>query len=755
MTTFLLAVLLPLWGAPLVLDSAGRRQPAIHLVEVAPSWAPSVLRDRLVLEVGEGPGADAARAALARAAATYGGDWKSDFARFRSRWLRSLADNSWSVEVAAFWRTRADEELPSRSGLQGPAAASELQEWVRWMESADPRVRWDLADLTSRELSTPGVLSPTDIDVGGIVTLDLSRSRFDGPVRVRVERLVRKGLSFLETRGFGPVQTWKPPAAKPVWSSRSWPEPGLFRIVWEAKGFYQQAFVRVGGLEPIAFPTDSGMLVWAGPSGGGASRIVWMGRRGKVDSLAVDLSVPLHIGFPPASDSGLVALVSGNAFATLRLHRPAPDLQERLGLTEERDRHGLPLLVPPRRQGRSGWTAASLLERDAYEKGEWLRVSGWMRHLDPYGRPDSLRGDSLEWSVEPFSGAPTRRWAKPDASGWWTDSAKVELKGRVHVTALAAEGRLLKEEFCETGTLYRVRDAERSCLEIGDAEAPLPAAPDTLWLDLRRKSDLPALAVLTQGRALDWRLATGDSALLPRIPKTPALAGGASILLAAPSASGGWTGWRQSLEQELACSQRRFPLAVETDLPAKPRKGSPLPSLRVVARTGPVPSLKVSVRLVPDGYAAPLQPLCRILDRSWAVSEVYTGEAAWKPLGLGEPDFQSYGRRRDPDPFARIGVRSLPPLCIACGPWTGSWKTQPGDASLPSGCGWTSPDRPCEHAGTIPVLRFSVREARVDSTGELRTGLAWPETPGSWRLQAWGIDSLGRVLAWERTVGIE
>ena len=754
MITLLLALLPTGFGTMASLDSAGLRRPQIHLSEVSPSWAPRALKNRLILEVGDGAGADAARASLAQSSGLYSGEWKSDFAKFRSRWPRCLADNSWPVAVAAFWRSRGDEELQSRTGLQGPAAPPMLQEWVHWMEEADPKVRLALADLTSRELSTPGAMGATDLAVGDSFTLDLSKSRFDGPVRVRVEQIVRKGLSFLDSRPYGSGQTWKPPVAKPVWSSKPWTTPGLFRIVWEARGFYQQALIRVGGLELFSIPTDSGMLVWAGGTNNASTKIVWMDKQGKVDSLAVDLSRPLHLGFPQASDSGLLAVVSGNEFATLRLRRPRPSQHELLGLAEERDRRGLPVLVPPRIQARSGWTAASLLERETYEAGEWLRVSGWMRHLDPYGRPDNLRGDSLEWSLEPFFGASTRRWVKPDAWGRWKDSAKVQLKGRVHVTALAAAGTILKDEFCESGSVYRVRDEDHSCTESGSTDSSLAWTPDTVRLDLRKKSQLPSLLVMTQGRALDWLYATVDSSLQAKIPATPALAGGASVLLVAPS-SRGWNGWRQTLEHELTCNESRFALGIQSSLPAIAKKGTHLPPLRVVARTGPPASMSVSLRLVPVEFAASLKPLCRSLGQAWAASEVYTGDEAWSPLGLGEPDFQSYDQRRDPDPFVRIGVRTLPPLCIACGPWVGSWEPRTSKADLPAACGWTSQDPPCLRTGTIPVGRFLSQEAPVDSSGTIGTELSWPKWAGAWRIQAWGIDSLGRILAWERTIRVE
>lgn len=754
MNTPLLSLLLAGSAAIAALDSAGRRHPQVHLPDVAPSWTPRILKDRLILDVGDGEVATAARALLARSNALYGGEWNGDFARFRARWPRSLADNSWPVAVAAFWRSRGDEDLRSPAGRPGGSAPLALQEWVRWMETTDPKVRLALADLTSRELSTPGALGATDLAVGESLALDLSGCRFDGPVRVRIERIVRRGLSFQELRPHAAVQTWKPPVAKPVWTSRPWSEPGLFRVVWEARGFYQQALVRVGRIEIFSIPTDSGMLVWADPNAQNPTKIVWMDRRGRIDSLAADLSRPLHIGFPASSDSGLVGVVSGNGFATLRLRRPRPLHHQTLGWTEERDRGGLPLLVPPRVHGRSGWTASSLLERDVFETGEWLRVSGWMRHMDAYGRPDSLRGDSLEWSLEPFFGAATRRWVKPDARGRWTDSVKVRLKGRVHVTALAAGGVVVKDEFCETGSVFRVRDAERSCLESRHGDSSLSSAPDTIRLDLRRKSNPPSLVVVTQGRALDWRLATDDSGFVADIPSDPALANGAAVLLVSP-APRGWNGWRQALESEPRCTESRFPLAVQATMPPVAKQGTPLPALRVVARSGPPPDLTLSLRLVPEEYAASLQPLCQALGQGWAASEVYTGEAAWKPLGLGETEFQSYDRRRDPDLFARIGVRTLPPLCIACRPWVGSWEPRGANAELRSTCGWTGQDQPCHRSSSLPLERFRILETPIDSTGAVAAKMAWPKWPGLWRLQAWGIDALGRVLAWERTIRVE
>jgi hypothetical protein len=754
MNTPLLSLLLAVSSAVAGLDSAGRRAPRLHLPEVAPSWTPALLKDRLILEIGDGAAAEAAREALPPLSAAYTGAWTADFAKFRSQWPRSLANRSWPIAVAAFWRSRGDEEPQARPGLQSPSGPAMLQEWVRWMESTDPKVRLALADLTSRELSTPGALGATDLAIGESLVLDLSRSRFDGPLRVRTERILRRGLSFQETRPYGSVQIWTPPVAKPVWSSKPWMEPGLFRVVWEARGFYQQALVRVGRLEVFSIPTDSGMLVWADKTLPDSTRIVWMDRRGKVDSVAADLSRPLHIGFPVPADSGLVGIVSGTGFATLRLRRPRPSHHEALGWAEERDRIGRPLLVPSRTRGRAGWVAASLLDREVFEKGDWMRVSGWMRRMDAYGRPDSSRGDSLRWSVEPFFGPATHRWVKPDAAGRWTDSIRVQRKGRVHVTALAAGGAVFHDAFCEIGSVYRVRDADRSCLESRPPDSGLSSAPDTIRLDLRTKSTLPALLVLTQGRALDWRFATDDNGLQAKIPFHPTLAAGASVLLVS-SASGGWNGWRQALESEPSCTESRFPLGLSATLPAVAKKGSPLPPLRVVARTGPPPAMTVSLRLVPDEFAASLKPLCQALGRGWAASEVYTGDAAWRPLGLGEPPFQSYDQRRDPDPFVRIGVRTQPPLCIACGPWTGSWEARAGKAEVPSGCGWAGQDEPCLKSGKIPAERILVVEAPIDSTGSLVTPLSWPKWPGRWRLQAWGIDAQGRVLAWERTVRVE
>ncbi len=754
MTPILLSAWLALPGATTVLDSTGLRRPQFHLTEVAAGWAPAPLSDRLVLDVGDGRNATAAREALAAAMKTFTGDWKIDFERFRSRWPRTLADGSWPVAVAALWRSRPDQELQSRAGLRGAEGPVLLQDWVRWIETVDPRVRLTLAELTSRELSTPGSLGPTDLPVGGILSLDLSRCRWEGPVRIRFERLVRRGTRFSELRPLGPDQTWKPPALRPVWTSKPWNEPGLYRVRWEARGFFQQALVRVGSLSVFAAPTDSGMLVWADGQKTSTSRLIWSRRSGAPDSLDIDLSRPVHLGFPAAADSGLVGIVSGGEFTTLRLRRARPAHQEMLGLSEERDRWGRPLLVPPRVRGRSGWLATALLERDAFEKGETARIEGWMRHFDTYGRPDALRGDSVEWSLEPVAGPSIRRWAKPDARGRWKDSVRIERKGLVRVTALAAEGGLLREAPCDSGTFVRIREPDNSCLDARPPDTLASSSGDTLRVDLRRPHPAPSLLLVVQGRTLDWLpLGASDTTIQARVPWKPSLEGGAQSLLVSPTPEG-WTGWRQSVDDAKSCRESRFPLGIVAELPATARKGTPLPPLRVFARSGPATALSVSLRLVPDKLAAPLVPLCAALGQGRSVSEVYTGDAAWIPLGLGEPDFQGFDRRRDPDLFARIGLRAFPAPCIACRPWIGSWDTKTGEAALPASCGWTNPALPCAKSEPVAAASVLTREVATESDGSLRLDWSWPAKAGLWRLQAWGMDSLGRTHAWERRVQV-
>lgn len=749
LTTALLAG--PTVATPL--DSVGIRQPRIRLPEVSGSWASALLRDRMVLDAGETRGAEKARMALAQSNARYRGEWKSDFAKFRSRWPRALSDGSWPIEVAALWRTRSDQELSTRPGLRGTTGPAMLQDWVRWLETSAPGVRFALADLTGRELSNPGVVGAQGLAVGDSLSLDLSQVRFDGPVRIRIEQFVRRGLALHDLRAVQPPQTWKAPAAKPVWTSKPLTTPGLYRFVWQARGYYQQALVRVGDLRLLGISTDSGMLLWASGQKTKTSKLLWMTRQSKLDSLEIDLSKPVHLGFPAIADSGLLAVVAGEDFTTFRLHRPRPAQQDQANLTEERDRRGLPLRVAPRIWGRSGWQAASVLERDAFEPGELLRVSGWMRHLDAYGRPDRLRGDSLQWSIEPFSGPPTRRWVQPDSLGRWNDSAPVARKGRVHVRALAAGGEILKDDFCEPGSVFRIRDIDKSCLDARTSDSIDGFGIDTLDIVARGRTSGPSLLLAVQGRALDWVYSASDTAPRARLPSSPELAGGVSALLVTPT-TGGWAGVRQSLEPEDACRESRFPLTIATRLSSIAKAATPIPPLEVRARSGPLPSMTISVRLVPDGLAASLGPMCRMQGQSRAASEIYTGEADWSPLGLGEIEFQSYGKRRDPDLFARIGLRTLPPLCIACGPWRGSWDAGIGKADLPSGCGWSSPDLPCATSEPISREKIQIVQVAVGTDGAVATGLNWPKWPGSWRLQAWGIDAFGRLLAWEKSIQV-
>jgi hypothetical protein len=149
-----------------------------------------------------------------------------------------------------------------------------------------------------------------------------------------------------------------------------------------------------------------------------------------------------------------------------------------------------------------------------------------------------------------------------------------------------------------------------------------------------------------------------------------------------------------------------------------------------------------------------LRPLCAALDKARASTEAYTGDGNWSTWGLVEPEFQSMDKRRDPDLFERIGMRPFPPICIVCGPWIGSWDTKAGKAQLPGSCGWSFPARDC--AKQDPRGLHAAFSARVptDSVGTVRLEATWPELPGAWRLQAWGMDASGRILAWERTVRI-
>jgi len=82
-----------------VFDSIGARRPAIRIPEIAPSWAPATLANRLVPDIGEGARSEKARALLRSWSATFRGGWKSDFAEFRRRWRRSA--NAWRCWVAA------------------------------------------------------------------------------------------------------------------------------------------------------------------------------------------------------------------------------------------------------------------------------------------------------------------------------------------------------------------------------------------------------------------------------------------------------------------------------------------------------------------------------------------------------------------------------------------------------------------------------------------------------------------------------
>ncbi len=735
-----------------VLDSSGARRPEARLPEIAASWSPASLRERLVPDVGEGARSEKARSLLRVWTASFRGDWKSDFAQFRRRWPKSLSDGTWPVLASAFWRSRPEQELQSSPGLSGLSAAASLAEWVGWLGTTPLAARLALADVTSRELSKPGMVDSTLLPVGGSFSLDLSSARFDGPVRIAIERFERRGTDFsLRSES---IATWDPPAARPVWISKPHPSPGLYRYVWQANGFYQQVLVRVGGMQVLGIPTDSGMLVWAHGTAKTGTRLVWKSKSGKTDSLAIDLSAPVHIGFPRGSDSGLVGVVSGGEFATLRLRRPRPGRQDALGSTEERDRRGLPILVPPRLGGTSGWHAASILERDAFEPGETMRFSGWMRHLDAYGRPDGSRPDSLRWTLEPFSGTETSRWVAVDSNGFWQDSVVVGIKGRLRVSALAAQGAIQEASYCDAGNIFRVRDPDNSCLE--DRERlPLPAgAADTIDVGLDEEQRSPGLFVLTQGRALDWRHLPHPSGARIRIPSDRRLSGGVSAIVVTPEPDG-WSAWRGRIAGTNACTESRFPLSVRAEIPTEAAAGSPLPEIAVATGSGAAASgVPVSIRLVPDAAASTLRPLCGAFDKTRASTEAYTGDGNWSTWGLVEPEFQSVDKRRDPDIFARIGVRPFPPICIVCGPWIGSWNTKTGKANLPGSCGWSSPARDCARQDRLGLREaFSVRVA-TDSSGTIPLAAVWPNRPGAWRLQAWGIDASGRILAWERTVRI-
>lgn len=751
-TLFAIALLAQSQQTVSVLDSAGTRRPEARLPEIASSWSPATLRDRLVPDIGEGSRSEKARALLRNWTGSFRGDWKSDFAEFRRRWPKSLSDGTWPVLVSAFWRSRPDQELQSAPGLSGLSAAASLAEWVRWQETTPLSARLALADITSRELSKPGAVDTTTLPVGGSFSLDLSSARFDGPVRISIERFARRGTDFsLRSES---AQTWAAPAARPVWTSQTHSSPGLYRYVWTANGFYQQALVHVGNLQVVGIPTDSGMLVWAHGAAKAGTRLVWKSKSGKTDSLAVDLSAPVHVGFPRGSDSGLVGVVSGKEFATLRLRRARPERQEALGLTEQRDRRGLPILVGPRLGGTSGWHAASLLERDAFEPGETMRFSGWMRHFDAYGAPDKRRADSLRWSLEPFSGKETQRWVAVDSNGFWQDSVVIGIKGRLRVSALAAEGAIQEASYCDAGNLFRVFDLDNSCLEDRVRSPLLPGAPDTIEVGLDEEQCRPGLFVLTQGRALDWRHLADPSGARIRIPADHRLSGGASVVVVTPKPDG-WSAWRGRVAGTNACVESRFPLSIRTELPADVAAGSPLPGLAVQNASGvPVAGMTISVRLVPDATAATLRPLCAAFDKVRASTEAYTGDGNWTTWGLVEPEFQSVDRRRDPDVFERIGVRPFPPICIVCGPWSGSWDTKAGKAELPGSCGWSFPTRDCAKQDRLGLGEaFSARIA-TDSAGVVHLPATWPGRPGAWRLQAWGMDASGRILAWERTLRV-
>lgn len=724
----------------IVFDSTGVRRPRIHLPALARQWTPDAFAK------AETSNKRQSRKLLAEYSAPFKGRWEDDFAVFKKRWSKAVADGTWQLLVTGFWR--------AINGLNedfGDSPTKEqwvrmMDEWDAWMETTDPRLRATLGEMTGREFckgaSSFGrpVVAP-----GSEFALDFSRARVEGPVTARVQRYVRKGLSFdrlVPAKGPAP---WTP-GTSPYWSIRL-ADPGLYRIVLRSKAWYQQVLLEVSDVRTMTVATDSGALVWA-PGGAKRKWLLWKTASGKVDSAPIG-EAPLHLGFSEQADSALVGVASGQDLSVLRMRLPRLGQAAIVFGSRDLDWHGRPVSSAPRPETMAfAWAASIVATPDAVESGAVARASGVVRRMDPYGRPDSARADSLELEIDTGNGS-IRRRVPVSPEGLWTDSVVLHSDGGFSLERLWSGGRVVAENLCRMAHV-RVRNGASGTLA-GRREQERDGTPGAVRH--RLQPDSARLLILATGKALDWKYPASPGDTAYEVPMQPTAAGGWS-LERIDVAGSGWTHDRVDVLFDPPKGEGWMGLTVGAQ-PDSVAAGSPL-DLVIVPRHGKTAPAAVFVALMDDSLAGTLDGMGDLLGKAWARSELSFPDQALSAVGINNMGsmIASYDEDADLDRFVRLGLRVFPGPCVRCHPWTGSYS----DGSLAN----YRPQQQCSIGYTFgpgtkapaPLSAPSIWEGpvAVGPDGVVPGSLHWPSRPGRHRLQVWGIDMSGRLLAWEKSV---
>lgn len=746
----LLALVAPLFSsAPsVVFDSAGVRRPQLRLSNLAMDWRPPLLADAEPVWLPRLP-----RKRLTEAATPFQGSWAADFPRFKRMWPSAVKDGSWQVLVAAFWRRIQGLDSDFGDGPSRDEWPALLAQWADWIETIDIRLRPSLGEVTGRELCrAPKVYGGPVVEPGGSVLVDPSRAVAKGPISIRIQRFERKGLAFVNLVSLPSPKPWTPGADDEGFLRIQLPQAGLYRVVLRAPGWYHQLLLQATSIPTMTAPTDSGVLIWA-PGGGKNTKkhLVWKRRDGQIDSVRLG-NAPLHVGLSAADDSGLVAVAIGQELSPLRLRRPRPAQATALFGSMEMDWYGRPSNRPPRRDAMDfAWQAALVATPSAVEEGDWMRVSGLVRRLDPYGRPDSAQADSVILIVDQDSMPSLRKAISPDAWGILADSIRISRDARLMLEAIHADGREVIAFYGATAQV-RVRRPATGCLNAQDsadmAAAPARAEESSFY------NEIPtgALAVLSNGRVLDWRFVdpAGDRTL--RIPPQAEAAAGGTVDLLVPGKAD-WTMHRthdRSNEQDGEAWMGLTMSPVADTVAA----GSKL-ELRIVPRNGDHASTRLMVSLTPDSLAGSLTSLNVFHGKAWGGQELTMPDQNVQRLGVNNfaSPWDELDNGREPDRLGRLGLLANPALCIRCRPWTGSYSSGGRNPQPPhNSASFTIRSVPCRSSDPIQAPAIWTGPIALSEDGRVPGDHRWPASPGRYRLQAWGIDEVGRHLGWEKVV---
>lgn len=730
--------------AGIVLDSASRHRPQLRLQSLAANWVPDALGR------AETSNRRLPRGRLQEASAPFVGNWVGDFAAFKRMWPKAVADGSWQFLVTGFWRAvqglNTDfGDPPSRAAWPGI-----LDAWDAWVETVDPSFRATLGEMTSTELCRPGrPYSLQAVAPGSRYSVDLSPARVQGTVVARVQRYVRKGLSFGRLVPMPAPAPWTPKGSEP-WSV-SLPEPGLYRIVLRSEGWYQQFLVQATEVGSMAVPTDSGSLVWA-PGGKGRKWLVWKTAAGKVDSAPIG-DAPLHVGLAPSADSGLVGVACGQDLSILRLRRPRTAQGSIVFGSKDKDWYGRPAMSAPRPESMSNtWSASLVATPDAVEPGALVRVAGLVRRAGPYGLPDSARADSVELRIDTGRGPSVHRNVATTPSGLWADSIVVRNQSSFTLERVWSRGKVVVTNACKLA-MVRVRDTAAAVLP-GRASFHSGGSRPAGAVEHRLQPDSSRLVLLASGKALDWKypVRPGDTVLT--VPPQAAAAGGWSVeRLDARGPE--WTHERAEILFDPPKGEGWMPLTVAPGLPDSVQAGSAI-ALSLRPRLGAPSPAEVFLAVGPDTLAGELGGMAEFLGRAWARSEMSFPDQRVNALGINNMGsvLADFDEETEPNRFARLGILTFPGPCVRCRPWTGSFTSSSAYGyEQPCSIGYSyGPAVPA--AARLPGPDLWAGPFAVGTDGRLPDGFRWPIRPGRYRVQLWGIDASGRVLAWEKAVAV-